>query len=167
MQFFKIHSLLLSWISFRKMDSRINFCGGGGAVGWEVMIPWSWSLMNKVAFLGPIMSRSKRFKSILMPDLGSTAKSYRRNNVLNIARWFITKFCSCQSCLPCRDVLRIFGAETPEIEIAVNVACKTWKINKTKQKVELFRIFTFHQYQLPYHTKQKTKNWRGCTYGAS
>ena len=109
MQCFKIHSLLLSWISFRKMDNKINFCGGGGGGccglgGNDPLKFWSWSLMNKVAFLGPIMSRSKRFKSILMPDLDSTAKSNSRNNVLNIAGWFITKFCSSQSCLPCRDV---------------------------------------------------------------
>ena len=76
--------------------------------------------MYKVAFLGPIMSKSKRFKSILMPDLDSTSKSNPRNNVLNIAGWFITKFCPSQSCLPYRDVSRrIFGAETPKIEIAV------------------------------------------------
>ena len=66
------------------------------------------------------MSRSKRFESILVPDLDSTAKSNPRNNVLNIAGWFITKFCSSQSCLPCHDVSRnIFGAETPKIDIAV------------------------------------------------
>ena len=122
-------------------------------MGWEVMTPWSWSLMNKVAFLGPIMSRSKRFKSILMPDLDSTAKSNPRNNVLNIAGWFITKFCSSQSCLPCRDVSRrIFGAETPKIEIAV--AYKTWKKNK---KTKSWNFQDLHISSIPATVPHKTK----------
>ena len=155
MQCFKIHSLLLSWISFRKLNNKINFRGGGGAVGWEVMTPWSWSLMNKVAFLGPIMTRSKRFKSILMPDLDSAAKSNPRNNVLNIAGWFITKFCSSQSCLPCRDVShRIFGAETPKIEIAV-------AYKKTKQNKKLTFSGSSHFINTSYRTTQNKKKIEG------
>ena len=77
-------------------------------------------MMNKVAFLGPIMSRSKRFKSILVPDLDSTAKSNPRNNVLNIAGWFITKFCSSQSCLPCHDVSRSSSSSSSFIHHQIN-----------------------------------------------
>ena len=129
-----VHSLLLSWISFRKMDNKINFCGGG-CCGLGGNDPLKLVPDEQGCILGPIMSRSKRFKSILMPDLDSTAKSYPRNNVSNIAGWFITKFCSSQSCLPCHDVSRcIFGAETPKIDIAV--AYKTWKKKKKKKKLK-------------------------------
>ena len=128
--------------------------GGEGTVGREVMTPRSWSLMNKVTFLGSIISKSKRFTSILIPDFDSTAKSYFRNNVLNIVRWFITKFCPSQSCLPCHNLSRhIFGAVTPKIEIAVQNMKKTKTKNK-KTKVEIVRIFTFHQYQLPHKIRK-------------
>jgi hypothetical protein len=40
--------------------------------------------MNKVAFSGPIIFKSKGFTSFLMPDLNSAAKSNPRNNVLNL-----------------------------------------------------------------------------------
>ena len=94
-----------------------------------------------------------------MPDLDSTAKSNPRNNVLDIAGWFITKFCSSQSCLPCRDVSRrIFGAETRKIEIPV--AYKTWK---TKQNKKLKFSGSSHFINTSYSTTQnkKTKKIEG------
>ena len=108
------------------------------------------------------MSRSKRFKSILMPDLDSTAKSNPKNNVLNIGGWFITKFCSSQSCLPCHDVShRIFGAETPKIEIAV--AYKTYE--KTKQnKTKSWSFQDLHISSIPAtvpHTHTHKKKLKG------
>ena len=47
---------------------------------------------TKLQFLGPIISKSKRFTSFLMPDLDSTAKSNPKNNSLNLVGGFITKF---------------------------------------------------------------------------
>ena len=67
-------------------------------------------------------------------------------------------------CLPCRNISRrIFGAETPKIEIAVQNMKKNNK-KQNKNKVDIFRIFPL--INTSYHTKQE-KNWRGCTYGAS
>ena len=84
-----------------------------------------------------------------MPDLDSTAKSNFRNNVLNIVGWFITKFCPSASCLPCCDILRrIFGAETPKIEIAVQNM-------KKKQKQKLKFSGSLHFTNTSYHTKQE------------
>ena len=104
------------------MDNKFNFRGGGGNCGLGgndplKLVPDEQSCIFRVNYF---ISKSKRFTSILMPDLDSTAKSNFTNNVLNIVGWFITKFCPSQSCLPCRDIsCRIFGAETPKIEIAV------------------------------------------------
>ena len=59
-------------------DAQQYFCYGG-------MTPLpSWCRMNKVAFLGPIVSKSERFTSFSMPDLESKARNYPRNNVLNL-----------------------------------------------------------------------------------
>ena len=128
------------------------------------MTPWSLSLMNKVAFLRPIMSRSKRFKSILMPDLDSTAKSNPRNNVLNIAGWFITKFCPSQSCLSCHNVsCHIFGAETPKIEIAVSY--KHEKNKKQNKKLKFSGSSHFYESipaTVPHtHTHTHTQKLKG------
>ena len=120
------------------------------------MTPWSWSLMNKVAFLGPI-----RFKSILMPDLDSTAKSNPRNNVFKHCRvvyhkiLLLSKLSSMS-----RRITSHFWCWNTKIEIAV-APTKHEKQHKTKQKVEIFRIFTFHQYQLRSHKTKKTKKLKG------
>ena len=81
MQCFKIQYIVCCYFGYHSEKWTMKLISMGGTVGWEVMTPWSWSLMNKVAFLGQIISRSKRFTSILMADLDSTAKSNFRNNV--------------------------------------------------------------------------------------
>ena len=51
---------------------------------------WSW--INKVAFLGPIISKSKRFTGLSMPYLDSTAKTEPEKQWFEPCWGFITKF---------------------------------------------------------------------------
>ena len=48
--------------------------------------------MNKVAFLGPIISKGNRLTSFSMPDLDSTAKNNPKKQWFEPCWGFITKF---------------------------------------------------------------------------
>ena len=64
---------------------------------------WSW--MNKVAFLGPIISKSNRFTSLSMPDLDSTAKNNSKISDLNLVGVLSLNFCPSQSLLLCCNLV--------------------------------------------------------------
>ena len=79
--------------------------------------------MNKVAFLGPIISKSNRFTSFSMPDLDYTAKNNSKISNLNlwIAGVLSLNFCPSQSLLRLKSSSMLqFGADpvSPKIEIA-------------------------------------------------
>ena len=75
---------------------------------------WSW--MNKVAFLGPIISKGNRLTSFSMPDLDSTAKNNPKNNDLNLVGVLSLNFCPSPSLLPCCNL--VLTRYPPKIEIA-------------------------------------------------
>ena len=109
--------------------------------------------MNKVAFLGPIISKSNRFTSFLMPDLDSTAKNNSKISDLNLVGVLSLNFCPSQSLLPCCNLVLTWYP--PKIEIA-----KRQKIVSSTSKLKLSRSSYFIKNS--YHTKQE-ENLRMCT----
>ena len=94
-----------------------------------------------------------------MPDLDLTAKSNFTNNVLNIVGWFITNFTPLKVVFYVVTYHRIFGAETPKIEIAVQ------NMKKKKTRSWNFQdLYISSTPELPHKTRKKLK---GVMYGAS